>query len=282
MAVTGDTNVSALKTAVLSSLIQDELAIKGVLQKTITNVSEYAVKGAKSIGFPKADSFTVQNRASGQMANIQNLDFALDTMPLDQRATVAWIIDAMDEAQVALDLQGVYAVRAASAHARNIDAIIVAKMDAAAQTASTGALTDAGILSARKQILTNNADRNGLQLILGPDSEATMLGTDKFVRYDALGVNNTPIVTGLLGRYYGMDTYVSNSVQPGNWYIWDKSAGAIGFQREPQTDQRPAPEYGSNSLLKVLDMLFGVQALQLGVEGAGATKSALIFKGSAS
>lgn len=281
MAVTSDTNVGALKQSLIGTLVQRELSSKGVLTQAVTDVSEFAVKGAKAISFPKANSFVVQNRASGQMANIQNLDFALDTMPLDQRATVAWIIDAMDEAQVSLDLQGVYAVRAASAHAKAVDARIVATLDAAAQSIGSGALTDANLLAMRKAAIKAEADRDNLMIACGPDSEASMLAIDKFVRYDALGTAPSPIRTGLLGTFYGMKAFVTSQITDASFYIFDKSAVAIGFQREPQMDERKAPEYGSNSLLKVLDQLYGTVATQIAVNGAPTGKSALIFKNAA-
>ncbi len=277
MAVTGDTQVGALKQAMIGELVQREIIAKGVVAQSVTNVSQYAVKGAKSIGFPKAGSFTVENRASGAQATIQNLTFGLDSLDLNQRATVAWIIDNMDEQQVALDLQGVYAVRAAAAHAKNVDAKIIAELDNVAQEVSgSGALTDANLLAVRTALIKNEADRTNMRLLLSADSEAQMLAIDKFVRADAYG--SAVIPNGLLGRYYGMDTYVSTQVTDGTFYAYDASAVAIGFQKEPTTDERKAPEYGSNSILKVMDMLFGVKGLQLGVNGAASGKSALVWK----
>ena len=281
MAVTGDTQVGVLKQSIIAELVQRELSAKGVLTQAVTNVSQYAVKGAKSISFPKANSFTVQNRASGQMANIQNLNFDLDVMPLDTRATVLWLIDSMDQVQVGLDLDGTYAIRAASSHAKAVDAKIIATLDAAAQSVGSGALTDANLLAMRKAAIKAEADRENLVMVVGPESEASALAIDKFVRYDALGTSPSPIRTGLLGSFYGMTAYVTSQITDASYYVFDKSAVAIGFQREPQLDERKAPEYGSNSLLKVLDQLYGTCATQLGVNGAPSNKSALIFKNAA-
>ena len=76
MAVTGNAALVATKQDLIAALVQKELIAKAILAGTVLDVSRFAVKGAKTIAFPKAGSFTVEDRATGVQATIQNLTFS--------------------------------------------------------------------------------------------------------------------------------------------------------------------------------------------------------------
>ncbi len=278
MGVTDNTALTATKNDLIVALVQKELISKGVLAPTIMDVSKFAGKGAKSISFPKAGSFTAENRATGVAATIQALTFAVDKMDLEFRATVAWLIDSMDEIQSAVEVEGEYATRAASAQAVYLEQAIIAELETVgvATASGTGDISDDVIVGMRKELLKRKANRGALTLAIAPDQEATMLKIAKFVSYDSLGMSLIP--TGAFGRIYGVDVRVSTELADGAYYMYDKEGVAVGFQRAPMLDERKAPEYGAGSMLKVLDQLFGVQGLQLGYQGVGGTVSALVAK----
>ena len=54
----GNTQVGATKMDVIAAMVQKELKFKAVLSRYFEDVSAFAIKGAKSITFPKLSSFS--------------------------------------------------------------------------------------------------------------------------------------------------------------------------------------------------------------------------------
>jgi nucleoid DNA-binding protein len=99
MAVTGNTQLVATKQDLIAALVQKELKFQAKLVGTVTDVSAFAVKGAKSVSFPNSGSFTVENRATAVAGSIQDLTFTAEQLLLDQRLYVGWLVDSNDEYQ---------------------------------------------------------------------------------------------------------------------------------------------------------------------------------------
>lgn len=278
MGITDATALAATKMDLIIALVQKELISRGVLAPTVLNVSNFAGKGSKSISFPRAGSFTVENRATGVAATTQNLTFLTDKMDLAFRATVAWLIDSMDELQSTVEVQSEYAIRAASAHGVYIEQKIIAELETVGNPNGdcVGDVSDQGILSMRKSLLNRKANGKALSLAISPDQEAIMLQIEKFVSAEKYGTAIIP--EGALGKIYGVPVFVSTELTSQQFFMYDKEGLAIGFQRGPMIDDRKAPEYGAGSMLKVLDQLFGVKGLQINLQGTGAGISALVEK----
>ncbi len=276
--LTANTALTATKNALITALVQKELISEGILAPTVFDVSRFAGKGSKSIAFPKAGSFTAENRATGVAAANQALTFAVDTLELEFRATVAWLIDSMDAIQSTVEVEGEYAQRAARAQAVYLETKIIAELEAVgvANTDCIGDVSAINLLSMRKHLLTRKANRARINLAIAPDQEAVMLAIPEFVSAEKYG--SAVIPTGALGRIYGMPVFISTELGAQQYFMYDSEGIALGFQRAPQMDERKAPEYGTGSMLKVLDCLFGVQGLQLGYQGVQATESALVEK----
>lgn len=276
--LTGDTELTKTKNDLIVELVQRELISQAVLAPTIMDVSRFAKKGAQSIAFPKAGSFTVENRASGVQATKRVLTFDNDKLSLNFRATVSWLIDTMDEVESIVDVEGEYAIRAARAHAVYVENAIITEMTSAgyASGAAAGDISDAAILSMRKTLLNHKANRNGLRLAISADQEAVMLGIEKFVSAFQYGKSNIP--DGAIGQVYGVPVFISTEIGATHFFMYDAEAMAIGFQRGPALDERKAPEYGAGSMLKTLDQKFGVKALETAQQSMSAGISALIVK----
>lgn len=277
MAVTGNTELTATKQDLISALVQKELIEKSVLAPTIDDVSAFAVKGAKTISFPKAGSFTVENRASAAVATTQSLTFGIDTMDLDFRANVSWIIDPNDAIESSIDVDGEYAIRAARAHAKYVDTQIKTELETVGvATATAGAnITDAIILEMLAALTRRNADRSSLYLAISPEQEAAMLAINKFTSVDFV---NQTVPSGVIGRIYGVNVVVTPVIDADEYYMYERSGVALGFQRAPVMDERKAPEYGAGAMLKILEQKFGIKGMQLAQEGVGAGLSALVVK----
>lgn len=270
MAVTNHTNLVATKQDLIKALVQKELKFQAKLLSTITDVSPFAIKGSKSVSFPTAGSFTVENRASGVAGTIQDLTFAAEQLLLDQRLYVGWLVDSVDEYQANVDVQAEYVKRAASAHARKIDELILSTVDAAAGYTQAAGISQTKILNARKWLLKNQANVADCTLVVNPDDEALLLAIPEFVRADAYGSSNIP--AGVIGKIYGFNVMVHTQPTLAKSFIYDKASVAVAFQKGPQYAEDKAISYGTSAMQAAVDQLVGFKALQIanGLDNAGA------------
>jgi hypothetical protein len=260
--ITGNTQVGATKQDIIGAMVQRELKEQAKLIGTVVDVSSFAVKGAKSASFPKAGSLTVENRATGAPGNAQALTFAVDKLDFDQRAYISWVIDSVDEYQANVDLQTEYVKRAGSAHARNLDDLILALCDTSSGYQQAAGIDKTKILNARKWLLKNQAQLSDIVLVVTPDDEALLLDIAEFVRADAYGSSN--IGSGVIGKIYGVQVLVHTNAALAKSYMYSKEGIAFGLQKAPNYDEQKAIQYGTGAMLAAVDQLFGFKALRLG------------------
>lgn len=259
----GNTDLTATKNALIVALVQRELISKAVVMPSILDASAYAVKGSKSISIPRGGSFSVEDRATTAQATLANVTYAVDTIVLDQMSTISWVVDPQDEIESSIDVQADLASRAAKAHAKNFDALVIAGLEAdATATTTAGAISKAIFLEMRQLLLSAEADPGQLTFLCGPDSEAVLLGISEFVEADKYG--SAVIPNGVLGRLYGVEVRLSTNVAANRFYMYDKEGYGFAFQQQLQMGERMAPEYGSSAKLVVLDCKWGHDKLQNG------------------
>lgn len=288
MAVTGDTQLGPTKQEIIAEVAQRALISNSAILSTARDVSMFAAKkGTNQISFPKNTTlFTAENRASAAAATIQDVDFNKDSMDLDQRMIISWLVDSDDEIESRLDVQRELIERAAREHARDVDAKLIGELEASAITTTTaGDLTQDVVLEMRRILARNKANMGSLYLAVSPEQEANLLKIDPFVSADKYG--SAIIPNGVLGSIYGVQVVMSPELSADQYFMYESEGIAIGFQRRPQFDEVNRPEYGPGSKLQVLGQKYGVKGCQLGVPGAfqadgttalGAAESALIVK----
>jgi len=264
----GNTELQATKQEVIAEIAQRALIQESKYMGTVRDVSNRAVKGAASISFPKYSSlFTVEKRASATAGTNQNPAFAKDTMNLDQRAHIQWLIDSDDEIESTLDVQREYIEQAAKEHGRSLDADIIAAMEADAITTTTaGNITQDIVLEMRRVLVKNKADAGMLFLQVAPEQEELLLKIDPFVSADQYGTAVVP--EGVLGRLYGVNVVVNTELAAQQYFMYEMNGFAVGFQRQPQFDEVNAPSFGAGAKQQVLTQKYGVKSMQVGVPGA--------------
>lgn len=277
MAVTGNTELTAVKEAAISALVQKELISASVLASNVYDVSGFCRPGAVSISFPRAGSFSVEDRASAAQATIQSLTFAKDTLTLGFMATVAWIIDPQDAIETPVDVEAEYAKRAARAHGVYVDQKLILELETVGvATTTAGTISDAIILEMRQALLQRKANPRNLRLAISPTQEAALLGINKYTLAQDYG---RPVIPeGILSQVYGIPILVTPELGASQYFMYDVEGIALGFQKGPSMDERKAPEYGSGAMLKILDQKFGVKGLEINQQGVGAAESALVVK----
>ena len=272
--ITGNTQVGATKQEIIAAMVQRELKFQAQLIGTVLDVSAFAVKGAKSASFPKAGSMTVENRASGASGNAQTLTFSVDKLDFDQRAYISWVIDAVDEYQSNVDLQTEYVKRAGTAHARNLDELVLSMLDTYSGYDQAAGIDKTKILNARKWLLKNQAKLADLTLVVTPDDEALLLDINEFVRASDYGTSNIP--NGVIGKIYGVQVVVHTKPDLAKSFMYSKEAVAFGLQKAPAYGEQPAIDYGVGAMKAAVDQLFGFKAMRLteGVDSVGAPLAA--------
>jgi hypothetical protein len=265
--ITGNTQLVATKQDLIAAVVQKELAAAANLLPYVTDVSRFAVKGAKSISFPRFGSFTPINRASGIAGDAVTLVASTDKLDLDINAYIAWIIDSTDLVQSTVEVQMEFAMRAASGHGRYVDAQLLGELEAEGTAVTAGAISKDIILEMRENLLKAHADMNQLVLTVGPESETALLKIDEFTKAEVYG--QAVIPSGIIGRVYGVPVLINTQITDDKFYMWEKSGIAVGFQKSPSYSEQGANEFGSGAVRAALDQLFGVKAMQ---------DKALIFK----
>lgn len=275
--ITGSTQIGPTKQEVIQAVAQKELKFAAALLPYVTDVSQFAVKGASQLSFPKLGSFTVQKRATGVKGDIQAIAASKDTLALDQRAYISWLVDVNDSIQSTLDWELESVRRAAAAHGRQVDLDLIAELKAVAGLSLTaGNITRDKVLEAREFLKKNDANMNQVVLAVSPNQESEMLKIAEFSSADVYG--QAVIPSGVIGRVFGVPVLVHNGLADGEILMWEKEGCAIGFQRPPAIDEQKEIGYGTGAMLKAMDQLYGIKGLQLGEKGLLATQSPLVVK----
>lgn len=277
----GNTELGATKATLISSLVQKELAFNAVLASTVTDVSQFAVKGVKTISFPKLTSFSVANRAEGVLGETKALTASVDNLSLDFNAYVSWAIDAFTAKQITIDGQLESIKLAASAQARYVDDQIILKLASLAASFETVNAVDVDVtytalLSMRKKILKADGVLANTVIVCSPAQEAVIMGLAEFKNADAFG-GNAIVPNGVVGKILGMPVIVHNGLADKQLFMYEKSAIAIGFQKQAEYGEESYLALGVGAKRCAIDQYFGIAGQQIALKGAAADKSPLII-----
>lgn len=278
MAIGGNTELLATKATLISNLIQQELAARSLHTAYITNVSSFARPGYKRIDFPKFDSFTAVDRASGVASTPAVITASVDSLDLDQSPTVSWLYDSHDVIQSSVEFQMEAMKRSASAVARYVDTKIVAVAEAEGEATATASalITRDVLLEMREKYLKQFGDLSEASLWINPVQESALLKIAQFSEAQVYG--GAVIPSGQIASLYGINIVRSNFLSDAQYMLVGKTGIAIGFQKNPSMEEDARPEYGTGAKLSVVDALFGCKGMQIGQGGAAVGKSALIIK----
>lgn len=264
----GDTQLAPTKQELIEATAQKALVKASVTLGSVRDVSNRAVKGAETISFPKFGSlFTVEKRGSGVAGTNQQISFGKDSLALSENAHIQWLVDAQDKTESTLNVDRELIELAGMEHGRQVDIDFNAAFETAGiATATAGPVSQAIVLEMRRLLLKNKANPNRLFLKVSPEMEEELLKIDPFVSAEKYGQSAIP--TGVLGLIYGVKVVMDVELTGQQYYMYDSMGMAFGFQRTPQFDSAPKPEFGAGAELQVLDQKYGIKALQIDVPRA--------------
>jgi hypothetical protein len=275
--IIASTETLASKQDAIAAMAQKELLAKAIFSNYFTDVSQFAVKGMKSISFPKLSAMTVGERPSGGTLDAVAITSTVDQLSLNIPAYIKWIIDPNDAIQSTLNWELETVGKAGSAHGRYFDSKVLATVVAeATEVSATGNITRDLILEMREYLKKNEADLSQVTLFVAPDQMTSLLKIDEFTKADVYG--QAVIPNGMIGRVYGIPVVEHNLLGVGQYFMAEKGAIAFGFQKAPAYGEEDAIDFGVGAKKRALDALYGVKGLQIGAASAAPTKSALMIK----
>lgn len=272
--ITSNTQLAPTKNDLIIGLVQRELRFQAKLLPYFTDYSSFATKGMKSIYVPKYGSFTVQERPNGTEGDVLALTAARDQIPLDKNLYVSWIIDQADEVESAVENQVLFLQRAAAAHARKIDELLIANMVAGAIDLGNAPLTYDLLLAMNQELMEVDAIMSDVALFISPAQYTEMFKLPEFKSAEVYGQATIP--SGVIGRVLGVPVVVHNGLAANQVFMAEKSAIGYAFHLSPNVARQPEIGWGTTAERVAVDQKFGSAILQVAERGAPAGKSPLI------
>ena len=270
-APTGITETVATSIDVVSAILQQELIQNSVLLGTVSDYSAWVIPGANTVKVPRAGSFTAGDKVENTASETQALTFATDDIELSVYKHIVAEVEDRAQEQAAVDVEGYYIQRMASAMVTAIESSVAGVLVKAAndiQLSGVGNLliTKADILEGRKLLDDNKVPANDRFLALPPAQEKAMLLIDDFVDASKYG-SNEAVMNGELGRIFGMRVIKSTSFSSDSEaVIYHRSHAAFARQQSPKFEkQRASLSKLANELS--LSLLYGVKQLDSGTRG---------------
>jgi N4-gp56 family major capsid protein len=267
----GTTETTASGMSVVAAMVQKQLIAKAKIMFTVQDESKRAVKGAKSVSFPRTGDLTPASKAENVATESQALTYAVDTLTLDQHYHTLVRLEDKAEVQSVLDIESDILERAGSGMAKAVDAYIYGVLKAGASASSpdhivdnyssSGAITRAKILANRKLLDDQNVPEDDRYMLISTEQEAELLDIAGFVEADKYGSRES-LLNGEIGRLFGFTVIKSTICEADVTLYYHRSACAFARQIEPKWEKdrnlsKLANEYS-------LSMLFGAKILDSG------------------
>ena len=276
MSLIANTEMAPTKMDLIIAAAQRELKASAQLAGFFSDKSAFAVKGNKSVSFPKLSSFQALDRASGNAGTEQVVTASVDKLDLNKNKQVLWVIDPSDEIQSTLNWELETVKLAASAHGRQFDLdLVAAAMAARTEVSATGNITRDIVLEMIEYLSKNFARKDQIALFISPAQKTAMLKISEFTQAQIFG--NAVIPSGTIGSVYGVPVVEAPILSDSEYFMADKDGLAYALQKAPAYDEQKAIEYGAGAMKRTLDQLYGCKALQIAQGTAAAGKSALII-----
>lgn len=180
--------------------------------------SEFTGAVGDEITIRKPATF-VANEYNGSIA-VQDATESGVTVKMDKHLDVSFAVTAKQMTMDIADFSKQLLVPAMQAFADKVDKYLIAlEAEATSRHAhTTGAITPADIVAARKFLTENAAPLADRRFVVGADAEADLLNNELFVSAEKVGSTET-LKEASLGRKFGMDIYVDQNIAKTGNYV---------------------------------------------------------------
>jgi len=277
---TSAANTGTTEMDIISSIVQDELKRAAKLRETVVDRSDMAMKGVKSIDLPRFDSSFAgpadQNVDGTTETTAQTVDFAVDTIDLNDWTSIVYKIPDRISKQTMINLEGELAASAGKDYGNYLDDQIIVQLKLASAAAPDHLLglgeADAGVGAAitlgdiskwRSSLNRENADQDNRFLVIPPEMEKTIIDLDNFRNADKYG-SREALLEGEVGQIYGFRVIVHNGLAENEALAYQKKAVAYAIQQDVRFETRRLP-LGLQATEYSFAMGMGQTVLQKGV-----------------
>lgn len=275
--ITTVSEITDVSMELILSIVQTELKEQMVLAPTLTDYSALVGPGMKSVKVPRAvGEFDAEKKLSATKFTSQSLSFSSDAISLDEHRGVLAEIENIASLQANIDLVGEYARRMASELALKMDEFVFEKMKLTSASSpdhrrafdNGSTLGKNDFVLAKKLLRQANVPTNDgrLFMAISPERESDILKLADFVDADKWGDQAVAAkLNGVIGRAYGFNIVVSNTVEDNACIAYHSSHVAWAQQMAPVF--RTQPKLSIAGFEALLDHLYGAQVMDLGVRG---------------
>lgn len=267
----GVTETSATGADLVAAMVQKQLIAKAKLMFTVQDESARAVKGAKSVSFPRTGDLTPVAKAENVDSEAIALTYAADQLTLDQHYQAYVKLEDKADIQSVLNVESDILERASAGMAKLMDTKIYTVLKAGASASnpdhiidhygSSGAITRTKILQARKLLDDQNVPDDDRFLVVNPEQEAELLDIDGFVDADKYGSTSAKL-NGEIGRLFGFTVIKTTICEANVSLYYHRSACAFARQMEPKWEKDRSLAALSNEYS--LSALYGAKILDSG------------------
>jgi len=169
-------------------------------------------------------------------------------------------IDKLDELKININERQAVAQSAAAALGRQTDALIVAAMDAGAnstQIADTGgALVKADLLTLFQTFGAEDIPEDGQRyLAMSPSGFADLFNINEFASSDYVGPQNLPFAGGMtMKEFLGFKIFSTSAVAGGKNFAYHARAVGIGINSDVQTEVNYVPQKVAHLATSMMSM----------------------------
>ena len=169
-------------------------------------------------------------------------------------------IDKLDELKTNINERQAVAQSAASALGRKTDEIIIAAMDAGANSTqlhdTSSAVEKADLLSAFQTFGTADVPEDGQRyLAMNPKGYADLFGISQFASSDFVGPQNLPFAGGMtMKEFLGFKIFSTSAVAGGKNFAYHTSSIGLGINAEVATEVNYVAEKVSHLATSMMSM----------------------------
>lgn len=271
------TQTSATGQAVISALVQKQLIAKAKLWFTVQDESARAQKGAKSVSFPKTGALTPAAKVAGTATTAQALTYAVDTLSLNKHFHTLVVLEDSAEVQSVVDIESDIIERSGAGMALQMDTdIYTALRDGASASApdqilnhygTSGTLTIAKVLEARKLLDLGNVPEDMRFMAINPDQESQLLALSTFVSAQEYGSDKARM-NGEVGTLFGFRVIKTTVVEDNVTLYYHNSAAAVARQIDPKFES--IRDLDNLAWKYSLSCLYGCKVLDAGLRNVTA------------
>lgn len=230
-----------------------------VLASIVKNFNSDVKKFGDVLHIPKVTRGTAAAKSADTDVTFTATTEGVVNLTIDKHYYVARVIEDIVKVQNAYDQRALYTEADGEGIAKQIDTDLAALYAGLSQSVdSTGALTDANLLTAIQYLDDADAPMSDRHFVFKPIVKKNILALDKFVLYQNRG-NSESIGNGEIGEIYGIKTHVSTNIAVSTTarnLLLHKEAFALAMQLEPRVQAQYAVEKLGTKL--VTDAIYGV------------------------